>query len=93
MPSEPIIRRGERYFCPECGHIMQSRMPSCSMCNTVFDGMVEERQHDAEHPPTAEEMDLVEEIEERESRWHIWTAVSVFILIIGLALILYLVCR
>lgn len=93
MPSEPIIKRDGRYFCPECGHMMQSRMPSCSMCSTVFDGMVEEQKHDAEHPPTVEEMHLVEEIEERESRWHIWTAVSVFLVIVITALVLFLVCH
>lgn len=93
MPAEPIIKRGNRYYCPTCGHMMDERLPSCSKCHAIFDGMVEEKIRDAEHPPTPEEMELVEEIDAMENRDRVWMGIGVFVIVLLAILVLFLICR
>lgn len=77
MPRDPIIKRGEKYFCPECGHMMEEHFSTCPACHIVFDGMVEEVAHDAAHPPTTEEIEVVDELDREMRIQRLWTLVII----------------
>lgn len=91
MPSFPIIKRGKHWFCPECGHQMDHKEEFCPKCEHVFDGEVQEPEHDAQHPATEAEYAVVEQIKEIRQRQTVWISAIVVALVAVFALLLYVI--
>ena len=93
MPGKPVVRRGGRLFCPECGHMMTREYDKCPNCGVEFEGVVEEVQHDARHLASPEEMELGDEIQEMGKSYRVRTAIIALAFVLA-ALFLYLIiCR
>lgn len=91
MPEAPIVKRGDRYFCPECGHLMEHPHSSCPVCNLIFKGEVQDEVRPKKEPLK------IPEIEEKYAAVHtqryIWTAVLGTLILAALAILLLILLR
>ncbi|MGQ9679051.1 MAG: hypothetical protein ACUVUD_07220 [bacterium] len=91
MAEAPIIKRGNRYFCPGCGHLMERLHRSCPVCQLVFKGEVKDEVRPKQEPLKIPEIE--EKYEKIHTQKYLLTGIISIIAIAILAIILLLVLR
>lgn len=91
MAEAPIIKRGDRFFCPECGHLMKKQPKTCPMCQLTFNGMVVDEVRSKQDPLKIPEVE--EKYEEVHTQSFLWTSIAVILLLAGLAVLIIFIVR
>ncbi len=91
MSEAPIIKRGDRYFCPECGHLMPRLHKSCQMCHLEFKGMVKDETRSPTDPLKIPEIE--EKYEEVHIQRYIWSAIGGILFLGAIAVLLIILFR
>lgn len=91
MAEAPIVKRGNRYFCPDCGHLMERPHRSCPVCQLVFKGEVKDEVRPKQEPLKIPEIE--EKYEEVHTQKYLLTGVISILTIAVLAIILLFLLR
>lgn len=91
MAEAPVIKRGNRYFCPECGHLMKRPHRSCPVCQLVFKGEVKDEMRPKQDPLKIPEIE--EKYEEVHTQKYFLNSIISVIALVILAIILLLLLR
>jgi len=91
MAEAPIVKRGNRYFCPECGHLMDRPHRRCPVCNLVFKGEVKDEVRPKQEPLKIPEIE--EKYEEVHTQRYLLTGIIGILVLAAIALLLILLLR
>lgn len=91
MAEAPIVKRGNRYFCPECGHLMERPHRTCPVCQLVFKGEVQDEMRPKQDPLKIPEIE--EKYEEVHTQKYLLTGIISVVAFAILALILLLLLQ